>query len=1574
MFCLTIAFIETEWGQNWVAKQITGRLSKDLRTKININHVSFTLFNRMDLKGVYVEDQNKDTLLSAGLVRVRITDWFFFKDTADLKYIGLKNAVVNFNRTDSIWNYNFLSDYFSSPSGKPKKKKAGIKFHLKKIVLDNVAFIQKDAWLGSNLAIKVGGADFNVNDLSISEQLVNLDGVTLDTPYFSTYSYTGKYKPKKTTSNDHWKVLVNTIDVNDGRFILNNRTETATVKYFDSRHIDFSRLNAAITNFQLRTDTITANIKLSARERSGLVVRKLNTDFTMLPSGLIFKNLTLQTNRSTLGPYFAMRYKSIKSLDNFIHEVTLDANFHNSILSSDDIALFAPGINSWKKSIRINGHVKGTVDGLSANNLDLWAGNNSHLRGNVSLVGLPDINKTLINVEAQQLQTNYADMVSFIPSLKNIETPNLKRLSYINFTGTYTGFINDFVSYGTIQTSLGALTTDIHMKFPSRGEPSYSGKISTAGFQLGQFVNSSHLGIVDFNGTVAGKGFNWKTMDMKINGVVRRFRYDDYVYQNITANGTFNKRKFNGEFTIKDPNADARLNGLIDLSGRKPLFDATAEVVKANLKELQLTKDDIRLSGNFKLNMQGSNIADILGNARISNANVYHNGTRLSFDSLNVYANYINGVRTLRVRSNEFDATVTGNFDLASLPNAFTLFLNRYYPSYIKVPAHVKPQKFTFDITTGSVEDYVKLIDPNLSGFNNSHIVGSLDVSANNMTIDADVPQFGYKKYQFSNVQVNGRGDFQKLILTGKVLDAVIDSNVIFPQTTFTIEAQNDISNINIKTTSNQAINQADLSAQIKTFSDGASVIVNPSTFVLNGKTWTIEQGGELNFRRNTVVQGQLVLKESQQQIVVQTVPSAIGNWNDLHISLQNLYLGDLTPLLTKSERIEGALSGDIIIEDPTQKFNVTTNLQGSEMRFNNDSIGQVVIGLNYNGKTGLLTGRGNNLDTEHKIDFDISLKLRDTTNFQNRITLRPQNFQIKFLENYLGTIVSNMQGYASGEVNIVGDGKHQDYLAKVHLHDAGFTVNFTNVAYRIEDTDVELKKDLIEINNVRLQDRLGGKAVANGTIQHHGFKDMKYDISVVTTTPSVEILNTTYKENQTFYGHVFGTASFTLIGREDDLFMDVNIKGSETNSTRDSSYVTLPPSRSRETGQAQFMVEKKYGREMTTSELRGTGTNLTYNIHMIPTPKVNVEVILDELTGDVIRGKGTGDLTITSGTSAPLTLNGQYNIDEGNYLFTFQAVFKKPFVLRKGANNYIKWERDPYDAKVHLEALYTAEKVNYAPLASRLTGCDDQEVLTNLGRMRENVNVAATLTGDLFHPNFNFKLEFPSNTQITNHPCIAFGIQQIENNLNDMNKQVTYLIVMNSFAPVETSQSLLPFEELTYNTFSGLFFNVLNNQINQALSKVLSSNKLTLNFSGSLYNPNLVNPNARGIQMFNQLPSVASNISLGRSFFNNRAIFTVGGTFDLPLQNNLQQSIQLLPDVTLEILLNQTGTVRATFFYRQNIDYLYGNPTTGSPTTKRYGTSLSYNKEFDNIWEFIFGRKNKKPTVDTLPPVSVTR
>lgn len=121
-----LLLIMSLWGilhinfvQNWLVTKVSESLSKNLKTKVSVRHVDFSLFNKMLVQGVLVEDRKKDTLLYAGTVKVNITDWFFFKDKPVLQYVGLSDAVINMTRSDSVWNYQFLVDYFSSP--KPKK-------------------------------------------------------------------------------------------------------------------------------------------------------------------------------------------------------------------------------------------------------------------------------------------------------------------------------------------------------------------------------------------------------------------------------------------------------------------------------------------------------------------------------------------------------------------------------------------------------------------------------------------------------------------------------------------------------------------------------------------------------------------------------------------------------------------------------------------------------------------------------------------------------------------------------------------------------------------------------------------------------------------------------------------------------------------------------------------------------------------------------------------------------------------------------------------------------------------------------------------------------------------------------------------------------------------------------------------------------------------------------------------------------------------------------------------------------------------------------------------------------------
>lgn len=1530
----------------------------------------------MHLEGVLIQDRMGDTLMFAGDVKVRITDWFFFKKEAELKYIGLENAIIKFQRSDSVWRQQFIFDYFASPKTGTRKKKAGIKFDLKDVEFKNVTFVQKDAWLGQDLSMYVGQMKMLADTLSLSSKEYEINSLLLVDPVVKIHNY-ARLKPAVVALEPATEVVqavswnsgqtgfkIGNVKIVNGTFQSDRQLSRPVYSHFDGQYVLFNEINGELSNATFRGDTVYSKLQLKAKERSGLELKNLTADMKITPQSMVFSNMKLQTNRSTIGNFFSMNYNDISDMADFVHKVKMAGYFEDSYVDSDDIAFFAPAMKTWNKNISIEGKVRGSVDELVGRDMVVQAGNSTILNGDINLTGLPDINQTFIDFKANDFRTTYNDAATMVPALRKVTVPNLRKLQYISFRGSFTGFVRDFVTYGTIQTNLGTVKTDLNMKLPYGKDPVYSGKIETDHFRLGEFIDNKDIGAVAMTGTIKGSGFTQNRINSVIDGTVRFAEYKNYRYENIIVKGHLNKKRFEGVASIRDKNADLDLNGIIDFNLTTPKFDLVADVNNINFKNLNLTKSDIGFRGNLNFNFTSRTIDDFLGNARITNAVVTKDGKRLPFDSLIVSSQYINGVKTFTAVSNEAEATIRGDFYIAGIPDAFRYLLNKYYPAYISKPTRFPGnQNIEFNVTTYNVDEYLQLMDSTLSGFNNSHIEGNMNLAKSELNLTAQIPQIKLAGYNFDDINIKATGTPDSLVINGITKNIRINDSLNIPEAVFHINAHNDQSRVSIVTGANQTLEKANLNALVSTYSDGVEIDFDPSSFILNGKTWTIDETGKLSFRRNTPISGQLVLAESDQRITLRTIPSTKGRWNDIRVDLVKLNLGDFAPFFMPGNRIEGLVSGNVLVEDPTNNLKITSdNIQTQSLRFDNDSLGELRTSLSYEKSTNELIIKGNTLNQENYLGFDAKISLGNAASQKNNlIALKARNFQIKILERFLGALFSDMQGYLTGDIFITGAFNNLSVAGKGHLKDAGLKINFTQVFYKIQDTDIEMKTTEINLDGLVLIDTATGNPLyVTGGIEHQSFKNMFYNLNVSTRKPNttsdannkpVLLLNTQYKDNKQFYGHVYGTGSLTLAGPQSDMFMTINAIASET----DSSEMNLPIASTRETGLASFLVERKFGQEMEAT-VSPSAVNIIYDVEVTATPAVTVRVVLDELTGDEIKGRGAGTLHIRSGTAEPLTLRGRFDITQGEYLFTFQSFFKKPFVLREGEDNYIEWYGDPNEAIINLTAVYTATNVSFAPLASSLINIDQ-----GLSRARGDVYVVAKLTERLMHPKFDFSLEFPPSSVVNSDPALAFSLQQLQKNENEINKQATYLVVLGVFAPVEGSSNGFNLGEVATNSLSGIFFNVINEQIRKIFSGIFKSDKLNFNFNTTLYNRNVIGNSSA----FNLGSNV--NASIGSSLFKGRVTISVGGSVEGLLQTgSTQQQVGFLKDFTIEIMINPSGSFRATIFSRDNVDYLTSN-VSGSGRQNRTGVGVSFHRDFNHIGD-IFRRKKKQ--VPPPPPV----
>ncbi len=1556
--------IHTSIFQTWVVKKVTSKLSANLHANVSIKRVDFQLFNKMLLESTLVLDKKNDTLLYAGAAKLNITDWFFFKNNVTLKYVGLDDAVIYLNRKDSVWNYQFLADYFSGPKKKDTAR-SSINLDLKILELNHVKLWQKDLWKGEDMYASVDKMLMYTDDFDLNNNVLKINTIHLERPVFAQYDYDGlrdalpKHDAGRIVSqskglqwnSSNWLMQVKDLTIQDGNVDIEKSFGTISpANYFDENHILFSSVNGNFENVLFEKDTITAKIDLSAKERSGLEVKKLQAVFKFTPALMEFRDLDLVTNRSHLKNYYSMKYADFNTdMGNFVHAVTLESHFTNSSISSDDLAFFSSGLKTWKREFLVSGDVKGTIDHLHGTNMIIQSGKNNYLNGDIDIRGLPATSGTFIDFNSRDSRTTYADLATLFPDLRGVTNPNLSALGNIGFKGTFSGFLNDFVTYGTVSTSLGTLVTDLNMKIPSKGAPVYSGKIATNSFALGKFINSGQLGNISFKGKVSGKGFTSSTVDIAVDGNIKQVEFNNYNYQNIIAKGNYRNNIFQGTMSIDDPNVKVDgIAGFVNFSTKSPQFNLQADVQTLHSQSLHFTNENFIFSGKLDFNFSGNNIDNFLGSAKIYNAMLTSNKQQLSFDSLALGSYFLEGKKFLTVQTNELTASVVGNFKILDLPDAFQLFLNKYYPAYILKPRRqIQEQDFTFSIHTKNISDYIGLIDKRLKGFDNSVIEGNVNLPDNKLNIKISTPSFSYANINFNNVNFTGAGTLDSLTLAGNVDDVIINDSLHLPDTKISVSAHNDISDISIKTSASKTLNEADLSLRLQTMADGFRLYFNPSSFVINDKKWILEKGGELVLSRNVLTASQVKFIQENQELTISTEPSSTGSSNDVLVDLKQINISDFAPFFLKRPRLEGLITGDIRVNDPFGNVTVDFDTRADQFRFEDDSIGILKTSGNYSSVSGNLFANAISDNALYNFTADMTWKTKDSTNAQLKGTLNLSHSNIHILEKYLSGIFSGIHGNATGQLVVSGKASDPKITGKVTLNDAGLTVDYTRCRYLFQDNSViNFNTDEIDFGTITIKDTLNNTATVSGKLYHtffdnFFFNELHFKTDSRGNNPGkFVLLNTSSLNNKEFYGHLIGSADLTLNGPVTDMRMLI------TGEPTDSSHIYLPTGETAESGKIDYIEFTKLGREMNADLSARQDANIKVDMELTANPLVQIDVILDEVTKDIINARGNGKLIISAGTRDPLTIRGRYDVQQGNYTFNFQTFLKTPFTLQQG---FIEWQGDPYLANLNIDAVYRATKVDLSSIPTS----------TGNNRSRGDVDIIFKLRGTLKDPRPDFEFQFPFDNPLRSDPIANEYIKtRFQADKNYLNQQVTALLLFNTF--INDQQGLINANN-TGNFVTRSLGQVLSNTLSSSLSSVFR--KLFKTNAVDLYtNINTSDFNFGGSQGITpkEIQNLG-NFGFKTSFLKNRLLINFGGNVDYKLiqsSNNSNSNFLFTPDVSFEYLITPDGKFRVVGFNRS--DAAVGD-ITGLSRLNRTGVLLSYRKDFNTFAELIGVRKKNR-------------
>jgi hypothetical protein len=194
------------------------------------------------------------------------------------------------------------------------------------------------------------------------------------------------------------------------------------------------------------------------------------------------------------------------------------------------------------------------------------------------------------------------------------------------------------------------------------------------------------------------------------------------------------------------------------------------------------------------------------------------------------------------------------------------------------------------------------------------------------------------------------------------------------------------------------------------------------------------------------------------------------------------------------------------------------------------------------------------------------------------------------------------------------------------------------------------------------------------------------------------------------------------------------------------------------------------------------------------------------------------------------------------------------------------------------------------------------------------------------------------------------------------LNKQVSCLVVLNSFVPLSNSTTAFDPTQaganVVVNSISGILSNAFRKQVSSALQRVFKDNSLQVNFIPTVYNgTNVLTTEAQTGLIYDRS---SFNFSVEKQFLNEKLTLNIGSALDFGMTTQQEQAaaFEFLPDISASYKITADGRVSLTLFYRDSWNYL----SSGNHQLNSSGSSISYRRDFDRIDELFKKKKAPQP------------
>ncbi|GAB3288716.1 translocation/assembly module TamB domain-containing protein [Hymenobacter humi] len=168
-------------GQDFVARRAESYLRDKLKTEVRIAKFRTDFRHAINLDGVYLADQQRDTLLSVGHLGVDLDILALLRSEINVSNVELNDGRVRLTRTepDSVNNYDFILAAFTDPNAPVDTTASNLKYDIGKLRLTNIYFTQDDQVTGSDVRARIGEFTANMDEVDVDKSMYKVDNAAL---------------------------------------------------------------------------------------------------------------------------------------------------------------------------------------------------------------------------------------------------------------------------------------------------------------------------------------------------------------------------------------------------------------------------------------------------------------------------------------------------------------------------------------------------------------------------------------------------------------------------------------------------------------------------------------------------------------------------------------------------------------------------------------------------------------------------------------------------------------------------------------------------------------------------------------------------------------------------------------------------------------------------------------------------------------------------------------------------------------------------------------------------------------------------------------------------------------------------------------------------------------------------------------------------------------------------------------------------------------------------------------------------------------------------------------------------